>query len=45
VVDPLLDAEDFTRVVLDPACRTGTIVHACWDRSIDATGGDIVNRG
>jgi hypothetical protein len=45
LVDALLDAEDFTGTVLDPACGSGTIVSACLQRGIKAIGSDIVDRG
>lgn len=45
LVNVLLDMETFTGTVLDPACGSATIVSACRDRGIRATGADIVDRG
>ena len=44
-VDALLDVENFTGVILDPACGSGNIPDACSARGLIAMGSDIVDRG
>jgi hypothetical protein len=44
-VDVLLDAEDFTGTVYDPACGSGTIPRVCCRRGLTAFGADLINRG
>lgn len=44
-VDALLDVEQFTGPVWDPACGEGNVLRRCAARSIGANGSDIVDRG
>jgi hypothetical protein len=44
-IDALLDAEEFTGSVWDPACGGGNIPRACNDRKLWAMGTDIADRG
>jgi hypothetical protein len=41
----LLDAENFSGNVWDPACGQGSILNACMQNGIKATGSDLVDRG
>lgn len=43
-VDALFNAERFVGRIVDPACGSGNIVRAAWDRGFVAAGFDVVKR-
>jgi hypothetical protein len=43
--DALLEAEQFTGGILDPACGSGNILRSASAHGLDAIGSDLVNRG